>query len=49
MAKSGSNVLFWLLILIGIAAIGWMFRDLLLPQPEIAAPVTAPVESVAPR
>jgi hypothetical protein len=48
MANSGSNSLFWLFIIVGIAAIGWMFRDLLLPQPEMIEPVPAPVETPVP-
>lgn len=57
MANSGTNSLFWLFIVVGIAATGWMFRDLLLPQTETVqtvetaqAPVEAPpVEQSGPR
>jgi hypothetical protein len=38
MAKSGSNLLFWLFIVLGTAAIAWMFRDLWMPQPDVAEP-----------
>ena len=50
MAKSGSNQLFWLFIVVGILAIAWLFRDLWMPQPEVTEPpaMTETVEPEAP-
>ena len=55
MSNSSSKILTWLVVVAGLTAIGWQYRDRLLPQdtaPQVGLPsaqVTIPTEPAGPQ